>query len=99
MLAELSGAAWGAGSALGVARVGACDGAFGVGLGIAARRASGAGGDVCGVFVSAPLRLGPRDAHLGWDGRTRGFHIEQVVSNELRAILWFMIDESLGLWR
>ena len=23
-------------------------------------------------FVAAPLRLGPRDEHLGWDARTRG---------------------------
>ena len=38
-------------------------------------------------FVSAPLRLGPRDAHLGWDGRTRGFHIEQVVSNDRFLVL------------
>ena len=38
-------------------------------------------------FVSAPLRLGPRDAHLGWDGRTRGLHIERVVSNDRFLVL------------
>ena len=38
-------------------------------------------------FVSAPLRLGPRDAHLGWDARTRGLHIGQVVSNDRFLVL------------
>ena len=38
-------------------------------------------------FVSAPLRLGPRDAHLGWDDRTRGLHIGQVVSNDRFLVL------------
>ena len=38
-------------------------------------------------FVSAPLRLGPRDAHLGWDDRTRGSHIQQVVSNDRFLLL------------
>ena len=38
-------------------------------------------------FVSAPLRLGPRDAHLGWDARTRGSHIQQVVSNDRFLLL------------
>ena len=38
-------------------------------------------------FVSAPLRLGPRDAHLGWDDRTRGLHIGQVVSNDRFLLL------------
>ena len=38
-------------------------------------------------FVSAPLRLGPRDAHLGWDGRTQGLHIAQVVSNDRFLVL------------
>ena len=38
-------------------------------------------------FVSAPLRLGPRDAHLGWDDRTRGAHIQQVVSNDRFLLL------------
>ena len=38
-------------------------------------------------FVSAPLRLGPRDAHLGWDGRTRGAHIGQVVMNDRFLVL------------
>ena len=33
-------------------------------------------------FVAAPFRLGPRDAFLGWDERTRGAHIERVVSND-----------------
>ena len=38
-------------------------------------------------FVAAPLRLGPRDAHLGWDDRTRGAHIAQVVSNDRFLLL------------
>ena len=38
-------------------------------------------------FVSAPLRLGPRDAHLGWGDRTRGSHIGQVVSNDRFLLL------------
>ena len=38
-------------------------------------------------FVSAPMRLGPRDAHLGWDDRTRGFHIGEVVSNDRFLLL------------
>jgi hypothetical protein len=38
-------------------------------------------------FVSAPLRLGPRDAHLGWDARTRGLHIGQVLSNDRFLLL------------
>ncbi len=33
-------------------------------------------------FVAAPLRLGPRDRHLGWDERTRGGNLERVVSND-----------------
>ena len=33
-------------------------------------------------FVAAPFRLGPRDGFLGWDERTRGAHIERVVSND-----------------
>ena len=33
-------------------------------------------------FVAAPFRLGPRDAFLGWDERTRGAHIERVLSND-----------------
>ena len=38
-------------------------------------------------FVAAPLRLGPRDAHLGWDDRTRGAHIARVVSNDRFLLL------------
>ena len=38
-------------------------------------------------FVAAPLRLGPRDAHLGWDDRTRGAHIAEVVSNDRFLLL------------
>ena len=38
-------------------------------------------------FVAAPLRLGPRDAHLGWDDRTRGAHISQVVMNDRFLLL------------
>ena len=38
-------------------------------------------------FVSAPLRLGPRDAHLGWDARTRGARIGQVVLNDRFLLL------------
>ena len=38
-------------------------------------------------FVAAPLRLGPRDRHLGWDDRTRGARIEAVVSNDRFLIL------------
>ena len=38
-------------------------------------------------FVSAPLRLGPRDAHLDWDARTRGAHIGEVVSNDRFLLL------------
>ena len=33
-------------------------------------------------FVAAPFRLGPRDAFLGWDERTRGAHIERVLNND-----------------
>ncbi len=33
-------------------------------------------------FVAAPFRLGPRDAFLGWDDRTRGAHIERILSND-----------------
>ena len=33
-------------------------------------------------FVAAPLRLGPRDRHLGWDARTRAARIGAVVSND-----------------
>ena len=38
-------------------------------------------------FVAAPLRLGPRDERLGWDDRTRGAHIGQVVSNDRFLLL------------
>ncbi|MXY70035.1 MAG: IS4 family transposase [Acidobacteriia bacterium] len=38
-------------------------------------------------FVAAPLRLGPRDRHLGWDDRTRGARIGEVVSNDRFLIL------------
>ena len=38
-------------------------------------------------FVAAPFRLGPRDAFLGWDARTRGAHIERVVSNDRFLLL------------
>ena len=33
-------------------------------------------------FVAAPFRLGPRDAFLAWDDRTRGAHIERILSND-----------------
>lgn len=33
-------------------------------------------------FVAAPFRLGPRDAFLGWGARTRGAHLQRVVSND-----------------
>ena len=33
-------------------------------------------------FVAAPLRLRPRDRHLGWDDRTRGARIRHVLSND-----------------
>ena len=33
-------------------------------------------------FVAAPFRLGPRDAFLGWDDRTRGAHIERILNND-----------------
>ena len=33
-------------------------------------------------FVAAPFRLGPRDAFLQWDERTRGAHIERVLNND-----------------
>ncbi|MDE0263063.1 MAG: DUF4338 domain-containing protein [Bryobacterales bacterium] len=32
-------------------------------------------------FVAAPVRLGPRDGHLGWDDRTRGARIGEVDSD------------------
>ena len=38
-------------------------------------------------FVSAPLRLGPRDARLGWDARTRAARIGLVVSNDRFLLL------------
>ena len=36
-------------------------------------------------FVAAPFRLGPRDAFLGWDERTRGAHIERVARATVSA--------------
>ncbi len=33
-------------------------------------------------FVAAAFRLGPRDAFLEWDDRTRGAHIERILSND-----------------
>ena len=33
-------------------------------------------------FVAAPFRLGPRDACLQWDERTRGAHIERILHND-----------------
>ena len=33
-------------------------------------------------FVAAPLRLGPRDKHLGWTPRARMAHIGQVLCND-----------------
>ena len=39
------------------------------------------------TFVAAPLRLGPRDALLGWPDRTRGAHIERIVSNDRFLVL------------
>ena len=33
-------------------------------------------------FVAAPFRLGPRDEFLGWDARTRGAHLQRVVSHD-----------------
>ena len=38
-------------------------------------------------FVAAPMRLGPRDKHLGWDARTCRAHIQQVVSNDRFLLL------------
>ena len=38
-------------------------------------------------FVSAPLRLRPRDAHLKWDARTRAARIGLVVSNDRFLLL------------
>ena len=38
-------------------------------------------------FVAAPLRLGPRDQRLGWDDRTRGARIREIVSNDRFLIL------------
>ena len=38
-------------------------------------------------FVSAPLRLGPRDARLGWDARTRAARIGLVVCNDRFLLL------------
>ncbi len=46
--------------------------------------ASEPGGQVVGVvsFVAAPMRLGPRDQHLGWDERTRRRNLPKLVSND-----------------
>ncbi len=43
-----------------------------------------AGGQDVGVvsFVAAPMRLGPRDQHLGWDERTRRRNLPKLVSND-----------------
>ncbi len=43
-----------------------------------------AGGQDVGVvsFVAAPMRLGPRDKHLGWDERTRRRNLPKLVSND-----------------
>ena len=43
-----------------------------------------AGGRELGVvsFVAAPMRLGPRDQHLGWDERTRRRNLPRLVSND-----------------
>ncbi len=43
-----------------------------------------AGGQDVGVvsFVAAPMRLGPRDQHLGWDERTRRQNLPKLVSND-----------------
>ena len=38
-------------------------------------------------FVAAPLRLGPRDEHLGWTQRARVAHIGRVVANDRLLLL------------
>ena len=38
-------------------------------------------------FVAAPMRLGPRDAAIGWGARARGAHIAEVVSNDRFLLL------------
>ncbi len=44
-----------------------------------------AGGQDVGVvsFVAAPMRLGPRDKHLGWDERTRRRNLPKLVSTSI----------------
>ena len=39
------------------------------------------------TFVAAPLRLGPRDRHIGWNARARGQHIRRVVCNDRFLLL------------
>jgi len=38
-------------------------------------------------FVAAAFRLGPRDACLQWDERTRGAHLERIVNNDRFLLL------------
>ena len=78
-----SGAAFGSGSALGVARVGACDGAFGDGLGIAARGASGAV-ETC-VESSRPA-TSYRAAGWSYVGRTSGRPPGSAVAAEPKGV-------------
>ena len=33
-------------------------------------------------FVAAPMRLGPRDAAIGWHARARGAHLAEVVAHD-----------------
>ena len=33
-------------------------------------------------FVAAPMRLGPRDAAIGWSARARGAHLPEVVAHD-----------------
>ncbi len=47
-------------------------------------------------FVAAAFRLGPRDAYLQWDERTRGAHLERIVNNDRFLLLEGVQVPNLG---
>ena len=53
-------------------------------MGTCWRRSAPARGQNLGVvsFVAAPMHLGPRDEHVGWDKPTRGRNLHRLMAND-----------------
>ena len=53
-------------------------------------------------FVAAPMRLGPRDEHVGWDKPTRGRNLHRLMANDRllippRVCVANLASHALGL--